>query len=169
MSFSALFNYDIKKILAYSTGSHLSLILALSAVSSVNAGFSYTLVHASTKVFIFLLFGFIIDANGGIRDLRRFGSFFKNTGLAYYGLLGTLGLSSLPVFTLAVLKDSLTLGLLRGGYLFETGASLLMFSAILNYAYMLRLFFKIFFGDALSSARVYLQSTFLTPTVTAAS
>lgn len=160
LSFSALLNYDIKKVLAYSTGSHISIILALSAVVSVNSGVAYTLVHASTKVFVFLLFGFIIDANGGVRDLRRFGSFFKNTELAYYGLLGTIGLASLPMFTLASLKDSLVGGLLRGGYLFDVGATFLMFSAILNYAYMLRLFFKIFFGDALSSSRTYFQNSF---------
>lgn len=157
LSFSALFNYDIKKVLAYSTGSHISLILALALSCGVNLGFAYTLVHASSKVFIFLLFGFLIDANGGTRDIRRFGSFFKVTGLAYYGLLGVIGLSSLPVVTLASLKDSLILGLTRGGYVYELSASMLMFSSILNYSYMLRLFFKIFFGDPLSSARTYLN------------
>lgn len=56
-------------------------MLAL-AVTQVNTlGYLYMLVHASTKVFIFILFGYVIDMNGGVRDLRKMGGFLFNPTL----------------------------------------------------------------------------------------
>jgi len=78
LSFSAFYNYDIKRILAYSTGSHVSLMLALAVTSTSKLGYTYMLTHASTKVFIFILFGYIIDMTGGVRDLRKMGGFNIN-------------------------------------------------------------------------------------------
>jgi NADH:ubiquinone oxidoreductase subunit 5 (subunit L)/multisubunit Na+/H+ antiporter MnhA subunit len=101
LSASALLNYDIKKILAYSTGSHVSLMLILSISSGGSLGYAYTLVHASIKVFIFLLFGFIIDVNQGIRDIRKMGGFFRFQDITYYGFFAICSLSSLPFFPLA--------------------------------------------------------------------
>lgn len=155
LSASALFNYDIKKVLAYSTGSHVSLMLALAVTSGVTCGYTYTLVHASSKVFIFLLFGFIIDANGGVRDIRRMGGFFRTTDLAVFGAVGASFLSSLPFFPLAVLKDGLAVSLMTGAWAMEFAAAILMLAALLNYLYMGRLFFKIFFGDLLSVRGTY--------------
>ena len=157
LSASALFNYDIKKVLAYSTGSHVSLMLALTVAAGHTCGYTYTLVHASSKVFIFLLFGFIIDANGGVRDIRKMGAFSRSTGLAPFALVGAFFLSSLPFFPLAFMKDGLALNLLTGGFLFDSAASILMFAAVFNYLYMGRLVFKIFFGDALGVRGSYLS------------
>lgn len=130
-------------------------MLALAVASGHTCGYTYTLVHASSKVFIFLLFGFIIDANGGVRDLRKMGAFVKSTGLTPFALVGAFFLSSLPFFPLAFLKDRLTINLLNGGFLFESAASVLMLAAVFNYLYMGRLFFKIFFGDALGVKGTY--------------
>ena len=133
-------------------------MLALAVVAGHTCGYTYTLVHASSKVFIFLLFGFIIDANGGVRDIRRMGGFFKSTELAVFGAIGAAFLSSLPFFPLALLKDGLAVSLLSGGFALELAGGILMVAAILNYLYMFRLFFKIFFGDLLSFRGTYFYS-----------
>ena len=77
LSFSAFYNYDIKRILAYSTGSHVSLMLALAVSGSAKLGYLYMLTHASTKVFIFILFGYIIDMTAA----SRWFSFFFSLAL----------------------------------------------------------------------------------------
>lgn len=159
LSISALFNYDIKKILAYSTGSHVSIMLALSISSGGHLGYTYTLLHASTKVFIFLLFGFIIDANLGIRDIRKMGGFFSLGHLTYFSFFAVLALSSLPLAPLAAVKDSLVSQLLGGFYNNEVSSIFIMVASTANYLYMYRLFFKIFFGDKLSSAPAYINNS----------
>lgn len=121
-------------------------------VSSGNGIFSYIymLIHASTKVFIFLLFGFIINLNGNVRDLRKMGGFFRFSSLNYISLINICFLSSLPFFPLAFLKDSIIIFLSKGFFITDISIALLMLSALFNYLYMFRLFFKIFFGDILS-------------------
>ena len=150
LSWSALFNYDIKKILAYSTGSHVSIMLALGGCGDFGASFSYMLIHASSKVFIFLLFGFIIDINRGVRDLRKMGGFFFSGATLNYAVVGLFFLSSFPFFSLASLKDVLAVALLKGAYFLDLSLLLLMLATIGNYLYSIRLFLKIFFGDLLS-------------------
>jgi NADH:ubiquinone oxidoreductase subunit 5 (subunit L)/multisubunit Na+/H+ antiporter MnhA subunit len=150
LSWSALFNYDIKKILAYSTGSHVSIMLALCGCGEYGSTFAYMLVHASSKVFIFLLFGFIIDINRGNRDLRKMGGFFFSGSLANLVVVGLFFLSSFPVFALACLKDNLAVVLFRGPSILDLSLFLLMAATVGNYVYTFRLFLKIFFGDLLS-------------------
>jgi formate hydrogenlyase subunit 3/multisubunit Na+/H+ antiporter MnhD subunit len=56
-------------------------MLGLAVTSSSKLGYLYMLTHASTKVFIFILFGYIIDMTGGVRDLRKMGGFFINANV----------------------------------------------------------------------------------------
>lgn len=132
-------------------------MLAMAGSSQPENAFVYTLTHASSKVFIFLLFGFIIGLNNGVRDLRKMGGFLNQKDLVFFSLVGLVLLSSLPLVTLAVLKDSVLLMLHNGTLIGDFSGSLLMLSSFANYFYMYRLFFKIFFGDALGSKPSYLS------------
>jgi len=161
LSASALLNYDIKKILAYSTGSHVSLMLILSVSSGGSLGYAYTLVHASIKVFIFLLFGFIIDVNQGVRDIRKMGGFFRFQDITYYGFFAICSLSSLPFFPLAFLKDVAGSSIMSGAFIHDVSLFFLMLATFFNYLYMFRLFFKIFFGDLLSVNNTYFSYFFI--------
>ena len=161
LSASALLNYDIKKILAYSTGSHVSLMLILSVSSGGSLGYAYTLVHASIKVFIFLLFGFIIDVNQGVRDIRKMGGFFRFQDITYYGFFAICSLSSLPFFPLAFLKDVAGSSIMSGSFIHDVSLFFLMLATFFNYLYMFRLFFKIFFGDLLSVNNTYFSYFFI--------
>lgn len=160
LSVSALFNYDIKKILAYSTGSHISIMLVASAGCSLNLAFAYLLIHASSKVFIFLLFGYIIDINGSVRDLRKMGGFYFNNYIFNFIFLAVFSLSSLPFFALGFLKDSYYIFLLKNNFFWDLITVLLGAASLANYMYMFRLFFKIFFGDRLSFSYTYFKNLF---------
>ena len=160
LSTSALFNYDIKKILAYSTGSHISIMLISAASSNLSYSFIYLLVHASSKVFLFLLFGYIIDVNNSIRDLRKMGAFFFSSYLLNFALIAIFSLSSLPFFTLGFLKDFFFLLLFKNSIFWDITFTILGLSTLVNYLYMYRLFFKIFFGDKLSFTGTYFKNFF---------
>jgi len=130
-------------------------MLVLSVSGGGLLGFTYTLIHASTKVFIFLLFGFIINVNNGIRDLRKMGGFFIFNNLSFLGLISILFLASFPFFPLAFLKD-VSVGLvLDGTFLGDFCSFFILLASVFNYGYMGRLFLKIFFGDRLSSGFTY--------------
>ena len=158
LSFSAFYNYDIKRILAYSTGSHVSVMLALSITYTSYLGYLYMLIHASTKVFIFILFGYIIDLNNGIRDLRKMGGFFFKMDVIFYSIWGLCLLSSLPFFMLPFLKDSLLLKLPSTSLIVDLSIFFFMLSSLFNYLYIVRLYFKIFFGDKLSLTKTYFSN-----------
>lgn len=78
-------------------------MLALAVSGSAKLGYLYMLTHASTKVFIFILFGYIIDMTGGVRDLRKMGGFFYKLAYSSFSYLGLSSfVESAPIlFTLS--------------------------------------------------------------------
>ena len=78
-AYLAVFRHDLKSLLAYSTISHLGLIVFLigldSPLSAVAAVF-HTLNHATFKAALFMTAG-IIDHETGSRDMRQLGGLFK--------------------------------------------------------------------------------------------
>lgn len=78
-AFIALFKHDLKGLLAYSTISHLGLIVCLlglgSPLAAVAAVF-HILNHATFKAGLFMLAG-IIDHETGTRDLRKLGGLWS--------------------------------------------------------------------------------------------
>lgn len=71
-SFVAIFQHDLKGLLAYSTISHLGLITVLLGIStplSIVAAVFHTLNHATFKASLFMAAG-IIDHESGTRDMR---------------------------------------------------------------------------------------------------
>lgn len=78
-AFIALFKHDLKGLLAYSTISHLGLIVCLlglgSPLAAVAAVF-HILNHATFKAGLFMLAG-IVDHETGSRDLRKLGGLWS--------------------------------------------------------------------------------------------
>ncbi|AUC06690.1 monovalent cation/H+ antiporter subunit A [Acinetobacter lwoffii] len=72
-SFFAIFKEDLKGLLAYSTISHLGLIMCLLGIGSplaVAAAIFHIINHATFKAALFMIAG-IIDHESGTRDLRK--------------------------------------------------------------------------------------------------
>jgi multicomponent K+:H+ antiporter subunit A len=75
----AIFQHDLKGLLAYSTISHLGLITVLlglnSALAAVAAVF-HILNHATFKASLFMAAG-VIDHESGTRDIRRLNGLYR--------------------------------------------------------------------------------------------
>ena len=72
-AFCAIFKEDLKGLLAYSTISHLGLIMCLLGIGSplaVAAAIFHIINHATFKAALFMIAG-IIDHESGTRDLRK--------------------------------------------------------------------------------------------------
>ncbi|WP_430997430.1 proton-conducting transporter membrane subunit, partial [Klebsiella pneumoniae] len=78
-AWNAIFQHDLKGLLAYSTISHLGLITLLFGLSTpmaVVAGVFHILNHATFKASLFMAAG-IIDHETGTRDMRKLGGLRK--------------------------------------------------------------------------------------------
>lgn len=78
-AFIALFKHDLKGLLAYSTISHLGLIVCLLGLGSPLAAVAaifHILNHATFKAGLFMVAG-IIDHETGTRDLRKLGGLWS--------------------------------------------------------------------------------------------
>jgi multicomponent K+:H+ antiporter subunit A len=78
-AYAAIFQQDLKGLLAYSTISHLGLItllLGLSSPLAAVAAIFHTVNHATFKASLFMAAG-IIDHESGTRDIRRLSGLFR--------------------------------------------------------------------------------------------
>jgi multicomponent K+:H+ antiporter subunit A len=96
----ALFRNDLKAVLAYSTISHLGLIVLLlglnSALAAVAAMF-HLMNHATFKASLFMAVG-VIDHETGTRDLRRLSGLFRLMPLTgALALVATAAMAGVPL------------------------------------------------------------------------
>lgn len=78
-AYTAIFQQDLKGLLAYSTISHLGLItllLGLGSPLAMAAAIFHTLNHATFKASLFMAVG-IIDHETGTRDIRKLSGLFR--------------------------------------------------------------------------------------------
>ena len=118
-AYIAIFQHDLKGLLAYSTISHLGLITLLFGLSeplAVVAGVFHILNHAIFKASLFMSAG-IIDHECGTRDLRRINGLMKLMPFtAALGIVASLSMAGVPLlngflskemfFAEALAKDS---------------------------------------------------------------
>lgn len=103
---SALFQTDIKKIIAYSTCSHLGIMLIICGFSQYNAAVFHLLNHAFFKALLFLGVGSVIHALGDEQDFRKMGGLVTLLPLTYtMFFIGSLSLSGFPFLSGYFSKD----------------------------------------------------------------
>jgi NADH:ubiquinone oxidoreductase subunit 5 (subunit L)/multisubunit Na+/H+ antiporter MnhA subunit len=96
---SAVFQTDLKKILAYSTISHCGFLIFLCSFGNFKLVIVYLFVHGFFKAISFLCVGNIIRFSRSYQDLRRMGSLFKYLPAEFFFLIfSLLNLSGLPFF-----------------------------------------------------------------------
>lgn len=98
-SLIALGQFDIKRILAYSTISQLGLMMVSLGVGGVAAGIMHLIVHGFFKALLFLGGGSVIHGTGNEQDIRKMGALrwaMPVTFLTY--AVGMLNLSGAPFF-----------------------------------------------------------------------
>ncbi len=86
---AALFQHDLKGLLAYSTISHLGMITAMAGIGSplaIVAAIFHLVNHATFKASLFMIAG-IIDHETGTRDMRKLSGIYR-----YMPVTGTLAI-----------------------------------------------------------------------------
>ena len=109
--FSALvaaYQYDIKKIIAYSTCSQLGYMFFCSGLSNYNITLFHLFNHAFFKALLFLGAGSIISSLMDEQDMRRMGSLVYKLPFTYIAILiGSLAILGFPFLTGFYSKDFL--------------------------------------------------------------
>lgn len=92
-----IFQYDIKKIIAYSTCSQLGYMFLACGLSGYNFSMYHLTNHAFFKALLFLTAGYIIHAMQNEQDLRKFGGLLQVLPFAYICItIGSLSLLGFP-------------------------------------------------------------------------
>ncbi len=145
---SALVQSELKKVLAYSTMSHLSLAFIGLGAGSLAAGMSHLVNHAVFKALLFLGAGAIIMSASHVKDMWRFGGFSKKMiGVSIFMGLGALSLSGIPPFSGFYSKDAIIATTLLNPQTSGLIATLTIIAGVLSIAYIGRLWFLTFAGE----------------------
>jgi NADH-quinone oxidoreductase subunit L len=107
----ALTQFDLKRVLAYSTISQLGymfLALGVGTVTGISAGMFHLFTHAFFKALLFLGAGSVMHAMGNVIDMRRFGGLRKLMPITHATfLIGCIALAGIPPFAGFFSKDSI--------------------------------------------------------------
>jgi len=136
--------YDIKRVLAYSTMSQIGYMVLAVGVGAYAAGTFHFVTHAFFKALLFMAAGIIIHNLGGEQDIRKMGGLARRMPLAWWTfLIGTLAISGLFPFAGFFSKDAILdeLHLLGHPVLWAFATT----AALLTAYYMFRLLFLTFF------------------------
>jgi NADH-quinone oxidoreductase subunit L len=152
----AITQTDLKRILAYSTISHLGYMfvaLGTCTLAGATAGMFHLVTHAFFKALLFLGAGSVMHATGGVIDIRRLGGLRRLMPVTHWTfLIGCLAIAGVVPFAGFWSKDAILLALReRSG---EGGAggfygillSTTMLGVLLIDFYMFRPFFLTFYG-----------------------
>ncbi|HLD45386.1 MAG TPA: NADH-quinone oxidoreductase subunit L, partial [bacterium] len=143
----ALTQYDIKKILAYSTISQLGLMFLALGVGAFSSALFHVFTHAFFKAGLFLGAGIIIQALHHEQDIRHMGGLLKKfpvVGIAFF--LCLLSLAGIPPFAGFFSKDEiLYFSYALSPYRFHYYLALI--TAGLTALYSMRLFARAFLGQ----------------------
>ena len=150
--YSALFQTDIKKVLAFSTVSQLGLMVAAMGTGNVQGAMFHLLTHACFKAGLFLSAGAVIHAVH-TQDMRMMGGlrrFLPTTFLAY--TVCAAALVGLPFFSGFLSKETMLNGAFSWAGEQETFLAYLvpvslLLSSALTALYMVRQWRLIFFGQ----------------------
>lgn len=105
-SLIALTQYDIKKIIAYSTCSQLGLMFLACGLSAYDFALFHFFNHAFFKCLLFLSAGAIIHQLNNEQDIRKMGGLASKMPFTFACvLLASLSLIGMPGFSGAISKD----------------------------------------------------------------
>ncbi len=145
----ALVQWDIKRVIAYSTMSQIGYMFLAAGIGSYGYAMFHLFTHAFFKALLFLAAGVIIHHLAGEQDVRKMGGlkkFMPYTHAVF--LIGALALAGIPPFSGFWSKDGIIAAALAdGGVLGVTLATLALVGALLTGAYTFRLYYLVFHGE----------------------
>ena len=139
----AIYQNDIKKILAYSTVSQLGFLFMALGLSSFSGAMFHLTTHAFFKALLFLAAGSVIHALSGEQDIRNMGGLRKKIPFTFaLFIIGTIAISGIPPFAGFFSKEAI----LTAAYEHGMGMGILAtFISLLTTIYMFRLLFVVFY------------------------
>ena len=148
----AIFQLDIKRVLAYSTISQLGYMFMGEGVHNYTSGILHLTTHAYFKALLFLGAGAVIHSLAGEQDMRKMGGLRSRLPITFWTFLfATLAISGIFPFAGFWSKDEILGSVLA--YAQSTGNPLVyilwivgLLTVALTAFYMFRLFFGIFMG-----------------------
>ncbi|UUS59297.1 MULTISPECIES: monovalent cation/H+ antiporter subunit A [unclassified Acinetobacter] len=153
-AFFAIFKEDLKGLLAYSTISHLGLIVCLLGIGSplaVAAAIFHIINHATFKAALFMIAG-IIDHESGTRDLRKLSGLWQLLPFtATLTMITAASMAGVPLTNGFLSKEMFFTELLANltGPVMIVSAIIATFAGIFAVAYSVRLVHGVFFDGPL--------------------
>ncbi|MAB45964.1 MAG: NADH-quinone oxidoreductase subunit L [Sphingomonadaceae bacterium] len=146
--------WDIKRVIAYSTCSQLGYMFFAAGVGAYGAAMFHLFTHAFFKALLFLGAGSVIHAMHHEQDMRYYGALRKHIPLTFWAMMaGTLAITGVGIYHLgagfagfwskdAILEVAYGRGTELGNFAFWMGT----FAALLTSFYSWRLMFLTFWG-----------------------
>src|SRR5438874_2367066 len=153
-SLIALAQFDIKRILAYSTVSQLGLMMVSLGVGGVAAGIMHLIAHGFFKALLFLGAGSVIHGLHHEQDIRKMGGLrwiMPVTFLTY--AIGMMNLSGVPFFFSGGWTKEEILHATAHWSVSPLPHYLMLAGVILTALYMTRQMIYVFFGSARNTDR----------------
>lgn len=160
---TALTQYDLKRVLAYSTVSQLGyMFMALGAagggedlaVHAVTFAMFHMFTHAFFKAVLFLSAGSVMHAMGDVIDMRRFSGLRKALPITHWTFLaGALALSGFPLLSGFWSKDevlAVVSAAAKGsehGSFYEVILAIGLLASLMTAFYTFRAYFMTFWGE----------------------
>ena len=148
--------FDIKRVIAYSTMSQLGYMFFALGVSAYGAAIFHLMTHAFFKALLFLGAGSVIHAMSDEQDMRKMGGIWKKIPTTYALMwIGSLALAGVPFFAGYYSKDMILESAFAdhswfGEFAFWLGIA----AALMTAFYSARLLFMTFHGAPRASKEV---------------
>jgi NADH-quinone oxidoreductase subunit L len=159
---TALTQFDLKRVLAYSTVSQLGYMFmalgagaagAAEATAATTAGMFHLFTHGFFKALLFLAAGSVMHAMGDVIDMRRFGGLRRALPITHWTFLcGAAALAGVPLLSGFWSKDDI-LAVLQGGSEHDRYGTyflaiywIAVVTALLTAFYTFRAYFLTFWG-----------------------
>jgi NADH-quinone oxidoreductase subunit L len=141
----AIKQYDIKKVLAYSTVSQLGFMFLAIGCGAYTTAVFHVMTHAFFKALLFLGSGSVIHAMGGEQDIRSMGGLGKKmriTQVTFF--IGCVAIAGIPPFAGFFSKDEILAAAFAHNPVLYFAA---LAAALMTAFYMFRLYFLTFTGN----------------------
>ncbi|PYQ26293.1 MAG: NADH-quinone oxidoreductase subunit L [Acidobacteria bacterium] len=143
--------FDIKKVLAYSTVSQLGFMFIGVGVGAFSAGVFHLVTHAFFKACLFLGSGSVIHAMSGEQDVRNMGGLKSKIPITFWTfLIATIAIAGFPPFAGFFSKDEILASAFVTPYFPGVGKFIWLLGTLAAFCtafYMYRLVYLTFYGS----------------------
>jgi NADH-quinone oxidoreductase subunit L len=143
--------FDIKKVLAYSTVSQLGFMFIAVGVGAFGAGIFHLVTHAFFKACLFLGSGSVIHAMSGEQDIRKMGGLKEKIPQTYRTFaIATYAIAGLPLAAGFFSKDEILVSAWATPYFPGLGKVIWLLGTLAAFCtafYMYRLLYLTFYGE----------------------